>query len=490
MTDDSLSQRKAQLDKAEREHLEDVVEELRERVEDNVRYQLTQKGLDDEPEGPDTLDEDIEQLVEAIELEGVDGHTWDEAFEQYVTGVGYTIVNRLAALRCMEVRDFIDEEVTVFKENGLTPAAETLVHEEFLLEDEAILEAYHNACDELAEEIEILFDRSSSYSLVDPDDDTFEALCGMLDDVPDEVWRADDVLGWVYEYYNRPVVEALDAKNTLEPDDVGPANQFYTPHWVVRMLADNSLGKLYLEATGQESSVLGDDELSIEERKERLVTPEDAPGVPELCTYLIPDEDDQDAPSFDHPSELRVIDPACGSGHFLLYAFDILERIWWAETDLDRSEIPAKILEHNLYGVDIDLRSCQLSAFNLYLKARTRAEEESRNFEMPNVGIVCADARVAEVEEAVDVLDQITGEGTDVREALDEIIEEFQTTEALGSLLDVQSTLSEEFMEEQTDIMDWGGEGPHTLNGFLRQLREAVDEERPILLASRTSGAS
>jgi len=79
----------------------------------------------------------------------------------------------------------------------------------------------------------------------------------MLDDVPDEVWRADDVLGWVYEYYNRPVVEALDAKNTLEPDDVGPANQFYTPHWVVRMLADNSLGKLYLEATGQESSVPG-----------------------------------------------------------------------------------------------------------------------------------------------------------------------------------------------------------------------------------------
>ncbi|WP_154018587.1 BREX-5 system adenine-specific DNA-methyltransferase PglX [Halorubrum lacusprofundi] len=196
----------------------------------------------------------------------------------------------------------------------------------------------------------------------------------------------------------------------------------------------------------------------------------------ELCTYLIPDEDDQDASSFDHPSELRVIDPACGSGHFLLYAFDILERIWWAETDLDRSEIPAKILEHNLYGVDIDLRSCQLSAFNLYLKARTRAEEENGNFEMPNVGIVCADARVAEVEEAVDVLDQITGEGTDVREALDEIIEEFQTTEALGSLLDVQSTLSEEFMEEQTDIMDWGGEGPHTLNGFLRQLREAVDE--------------
>jgi hypothetical protein len=476
MEGDARSRRKAQLDTAEREHLEAVVEKLRERVEDNVRYQLTQTGLDEEPADAESLDEEMEHLVEAIRLEAVDGHTWDEAFEQYVTGVGYTIVNRLAALRCLEVRDFVDEEVTVFKENGLTPAAERLVHEAFLLEDEALLEAYHDQCEDLAEEIEILFDRESAYSLVDPDADTFEELCGLLDEVPDEVWRADDVLGWVYEYYNRPVVEALDAKNTLEPDDVGPANQFYTPHWVVRMLADNSLGKLYLEATGQESVVPAAEALSIEDRKERPVTPDDAPTVAELCTYLIPDEDDQDAPDFDHPSELRVVDPACGSGHFLLYAFDILERIWWAETDLDRHEIPAKILEHNLYGVDIDLRSCQLSAFNLYLKARTRAEEEDGEFEMPNVGIVCADARVAEVEEAVEVLDRITGEETDVREALDEIIEEFQTTEALGSLLDVQSTLSEEFMDQQTDVMEWSGEGPHTLNGFLRQLRAAVEE--------------
>jgi len=205
------------------------------------------------------------------------------------------------------------------------------------------------------------------------------------------------------------------------------------------MLADNSLGKLYLEATGKESTVPEPEALSVAERKERLVTPEDSPTVAELCTYLIPDDDQQEAPEFDHPSEIRVIDPACGSGHFLLYAFDILERIWWAETDLDRSEIPAQILEHNLYGVDIDLRSCQLSAFNLYLKARTRAEAEDRTFEMPNVGIVAADARVAEIEEAVDVLDQITGDETEVREALSEIIAEFQSTEALGSLLDVRA---------------------------------------------------
>ena len=470
------TQRKAQLDKEEREYLEDIVTEMRNRVEANVRYQLKEHDLEDKPDEDASLNKEKEDLVEAIELEAVDGNDWDESYEQYLTGVGYTIVNRLAALRCMEIRNFIDDEVTRFRDDGLTPAADQLVTEEFMLEEEAVLEAYRNVCDGLAEEIEILFDRSTAYSLLDPDDDTFEDLCAMLDRVPDEVWRADDVLGWVYEYYNRPVVEALDAKNTLEPEDVGPANQFYTPHWVVRMLTDNSLGKLYLEATGQESAVPESEALSPEERKERLVTPEDNPTVPELCTYLIPDEEPGDAPEFDHPSELRVIDPACGSGHFLLYAFDVLERIWWAETDLDRAEIPAKVLEHNLYGVDIDLRSCQLSAFNLYLKARTRAEEEGGQFEMPNVDIVCADARVAEVEEGAEVLDEITGEGTDLREALGEIIDTFQHTEALGSLLAVSGTLEDVFESGQTGLADWGDGTHQSLNSFLKALREAVDE--------------
>ncbi len=88
-------------------------------------------------------------------------------------GLGYTIVNRLAALLCMEVWAFVVEEVTVFKYNSLTRAAETLVHEDFLLEDEAILQAYHNTSEDLAAEIEILFDRSAVYSLIDPE-------CGYL----------------------------------------------------------------------------------------------------------------------------------------------------------------------------------------------------------------------------------------------------------------------------------------------------------------------
>ncbi|WP_435075263.1 BREX-5 system adenine-specific DNA-methyltransferase PglX [Halorubrum sp. HHNYT27] len=484
MSGSDSTQRKAQLDKAEREHLEDVVTDLRELVEREIEYELEHQYELTSREGGEGLSTEEEairkKLVEAIEYENPGEKSWQWAYDQYVTGVGYTLVNRLAALRCMEVRGFLDQPVTQIGDSGLTPAAEQVLGERFDVgPDEALIVAFQEACEQLDDEIEILFDTNSPYTVLDIEPDLFEDAVAELDEIPEAVWRADDVLGWVYEYYNRPVVEALDAKNSLEPEDVGPANQFYTPHWVVRMLADNSLGKLYLEATDREDSIPDPEALSPDERKNRLVTPEDSPNIPELCTYLIPDEEPGDAPEFDHPRELRVIDPACGSGHFLLYAFDILERIWWAETELDRAEIPAKVLEHNLYGVDIDLRSCQLSAFNLYLKARTRAEAEDGAFEMPNVGIVCADASIAEVEEATDVLDEITGEGSDLREALDDVIETFQHTEALGSLLDVSGTLEAAFdaSKTQTELGDYNGGTHQSLNSFLKALRRAVDDQ-------------
>jgi hypothetical protein len=484
----SLSQRTAQLDKAEREHLEDVVTEMRERVEDNVEYQLRQQGLDEEPDESDSLDEDAQQLVKAIELEAVDGHTWEEAFEEYVTGVGYTIVNRLSALRCMEVRDFIDEEVTVFKDNGLTPAAETLVNEEFLMENEAILEAYHNACDELAEEIEILFDRSTPYSLIDPDDDTFEELCGMLDSVPDEVWRADDVLGWVYEYYNVKLLDDLRKKGSYKgfsPEDVPPANQFYTPHWVVRMLTDNSLGKLYLEHKGiLEDTVEQQSLLTAEERKNRPLSPDKASNIGEFCTYLVPSQEEGEAPSFNSPAEIRVIDPACGSGHFLLYAFDILERIWRLETDINHADIPRKILQENLYGVDLDMRACQLAAFSLYLKGRMRAEAEGADeFDMPDVGIVCADAKIADMKGVGSVFEEVSEGDSEVKEALQQILDAFEETHGLGSLLDVQGTLADLFEDDDDSgtiqiRLNEDLRENHTLSQTLRSLREAIGQHR------------
>lgn len=476
---------KAQLDKSEREHLENVVTELRNNVEADIEYQLEHAYELNQEDGGKDLSGDRAgtrtDLVKAVERED-ENKSWEEKFERYVMGVGYTIVNRLTALRCMEVRGFIDRPVTKFGDSGTTPAAEKLENEQYLAPDEAKIKAYDDACRKLTDEIEILFDAESPYSIIHPDVDTFEELCRKLDDVPDEVWRADDVLGWVYEYYNASKLDELRRKGDrkgLDPEDVPPANQFYTPHWVVRMLTDNSLTKMYLESKGELLSTIEDQQgLSTEERKFRDVSPDETPSLADFSTYLVPTKNEGEAPDFESVKDIRVIDPACGSGHFLLYAFDILERIWHHERpDLDRGEIPKQILRHNLYGIDLDLRACQLAAFNLYLKARSRSEEEGKSdFEMPDVGIVCADTRIANVEAAAQVFDEVAGDQPDVREALEDILGAFENIQGLGSLLDVKGTLEDEFINKEQPTITESITEPGSLSKFLQKLHNAVSE--------------
>jgi len=251
------------------------------------------------------------------------------------------------------------------------------------------------------------------------------------------------------------------------------------------MLTDNSLGKLYLEHTGELQDVVeAQGEFTSEERKNRPLSPDKSPDIADFCTYLVPSEEEGEPTDFEHPEELRVIDPACGSGHFLLYAFDVLERIWRAETDLPAEQIPRKILQHNLYGVDLDMRACQLAAFNLYLKGRTRAEAEGADsFDMPEVGIVCADASIAEIDGVEAVFDEVAGDDPEVQQALERILDAFEEVHGLGSLLDVRGTLADLF-EDDANIGGTQltlGDDPrdsHTLAQVLHSLREAVEEHR------------
>ncbi len=162
----------------------------------------------------------------------------------------------------------------------------------------------------------------------------------------------------------------------------------------------------------------------------------------------------------------------------------MLERIWRAETDLPYEEIPQKILQHNLYGVDLDMRACQLAAFNLYLKGRTRAEDEGADgFDMPEVGIVCADATIAEVDGVEAVFEEVAGDDEEVENALRQILDAFEEVHGLGSLLDVRGTLGDLF-EDDSDVGGVQitlGDDPresHTLGQVLHSLRQAVEEHR------------
>ncbi|ERJ04826.1 Type IV site-specific deoxyribonuclease Eco57I related protein [Halorhabdus tiamatea SARL4B] len=251
------------------------------------------------------------------------------------------------------------------------------------------------------------------------------------------------------------------------------------------MLTDNSLGKLYLEDRGElQDTVKRQDSMTPDERKNRPLSPDESPDIADFCTYLVPSEEEGEPPAFDGPEDIRVIDPACGSGHFLLYAFDVLERIYRAETNLDHAKIPREILRNNLYGVDLDMRACQLAAFNLYLKGRTRAEAEGANgFDMPEVGIVCADAKVADIDGVEEVFDEVADGKSDVEDALSRILDAFEEVHGLGSLLDVRGTLGDLFKDEvdQESVQITLDDDPredHTLGQILHSLREAVDQHR------------
>jgi type I restriction-modification system DNA methylase subunit len=506
--------RKAQLDDPERQHLEKIVKQLRKRAEETVEYWVHSKLnlAEEDADAPDTLSAEERELrgrvEEAIEREQAGERSWEKARDLYVKGVGYTLVNRLAALRCMKVRGFLDRSPTRFRDDGVTPAADRLITDYFLPREAGIWTAFLVACQERSEEIEILFDLSDPYSLLygdltgwdgEPeklswsDDlqsslvDLLQDLGGLLDEVEDAVWRADDVLGWVYEYYNTPDLDAVRKKarnKGLDPEDVPSANQFYTPHWVVRMLTDNSLGKLYLEGQEalQETVQNQAERFTPEERKRRDAA--SATSIEELCTYLVAAEDEREATDFQHPSEIRVFDPACGSGHFLLYAFDVLERIWWdMEPEVPRSEVPAKILQHNLFGVDLDLRACQLAAFNLYLKARSRVKEHGwENFHMPSIGIVCADAHVADLGQSHQVFDEVAAGNEMMRDALGSILTAFEQVEGLGSLLDVKGTLAELLDEVDGQLDIFTDVDAVTLPELLDKLHKT--------LAEHTNGAS
>ena len=201
MSEGDRIQRQAQLDKEERELLEEIVTDLRETVEDEVEYELEHRFFLTEREtNQDLSDEELKtrsRLVEAIEHENPGDKNWDWCYDQYVIGVGYTIVNRLSAFRCMEVRGFIDQPVTQIGDSGLTPAAERVLGDRFDVgRDEALIAAYHEECGSLGEQIEILFNPDSRYSVIDPDPDLFRALVGELDEIPDEISRIRGRTQW------------------------------------------------------------------------------------------------------------------------------------------------------------------------------------------------------------------------------------------------------------------------------------------------------
>jgi hypothetical protein len=321
-----------------------------------------------------------EKIVAAVEHKGAAGLSTASAVTDYVRDAAFTTLNRFAALKLLEARGLVQECVSRGEQSagyrefcGLAPGVT-------LLPNAAGYRLYvESLFDELSTEMKVLFDRRDPAAILWPRRAAFEALLGVLNAVElARVWREDETIGWVYQFFNSPDERKQMREESQAPRnsrELAVRNQFFTPRYVVQFLVDNTLGRLWQEMRG------GDTALAV--RCEYLVRPADEP---------IPTRPPKD------PRDLRILDPACGSGHFLLYSFDLLleiyEEAWggapgaipneqsgrtlredFPTLDALRRAAPVLIVEHNLYGVDIDPRAAQIAALALWLRSQRAYHE-------------------------------------------------------------------------------------------------------------------
>ena len=315
---------------------------------------------------------------------------FEEAFDAQVRSLAFTHMNRLVAFKALEdpARKVLRETVGQgLKSRGFLFYLADHPDDEQLWKSGRQEAAYSNfllwQCGELNREIGVLFDPDDLASRIFPRPKALEAVLARIN-APEvsPVWAHEETTGWVYQYWTPKELREQARKAHHAPRnayELAFRNQFYTPDYVVRFLVDNTLGRIWLE-----------------------MKPETA--LRDQCALLAVRLDEPLTPrSKKDPREIRIMDPACGSGHFLLYAFELLETIYreaFEDPDLGpalkrdypnasafEKATPALIVEHNLHGIDIDKRAVQLTQLTLFLKAKSRNRDA--NIEMSH--IVCAE---------------------------------------------------------------------------------------------------
>ena len=300
------------------------------------------------------------ELVREIQAKG---------YDQVVEEVAYTWFNRFIALRYMEVNNYLPSHIRVFSnaqgafdpeilKEALhidLPGLDQCKVAEYIEKNET--EALYRyllltQCNALNEGLPKMFEKMGGYTellfpnnILRPD----SVLGHMVNDIPEEDWTDQvQIIGWLYQYYNAEKHDEVVNinKSAVKREDIPAATQLFTTDWVVRYMVDNSLGRYWLERNPQSK---------LAEKLEYLVTPKDG-ALPQIDQHI-------------DPTEITFFDPCMGSGHILVYAFDVLMEIYKEYGYSERDAVSA-IVEHNLFGLDIDPRATQLAAFAVAMKGR------------------------------------------------------------------------------------------------------------------------
>lgn len=301
-------------------------------------------------------------------------------YQQAVEEVAYTWFNRFVALRFMEVNDYLPTHIRVFSDaNGeFNPEIlKDVLHLDLPELDKAKVSELLNAnqteelyryllltqCNALNSALPEMFEKLGSYTeMLLPNNILKQGsvLARLVEDIPEDDWRdAVQIIGWLYQYYNtepkHEVFAGLKKNIKITKEKIPAATQLFTPDWIVRYMVENSLGRLWLESHPNRGLKAN--------WNYYLDEAEQTPEVAERLHIL------RSQSPVKSPEDICLIDPCMGSGHILVYAFDVLMQIYESEGYNPR-DAAKLILEKNLYGLDIDRRAYQLAYFSLMMKAR------------------------------------------------------------------------------------------------------------------------
>jgi type II restriction/modification system DNA methylase subunit YeeA len=297
-------------------------------------------------------------------------------------------------------------------------------------------------CNALAEGIPALFDKSKNYqalflpgNLLNQD----SILRRLVKEIPESDWQDIEVVGWLYQFYiSERKDEVIGAKSKVVAADIPAATQLFTPRWIVQYMVENSLGRLWLESH-PESNLRGKMPYYLENKEpfpNPLLRGEGIRQEEENLESLIQNPKSK----IQTPQELTVIDPACGSGHILVYAFDLLFEIYKEQGYLER-DIPALILTHNLHGLDIDERAAQLASFAVLMKARAKNYRILKK--VVNLNITTVRSTKGQTLPLTDEINNQDWEG---------LIEAFQDADNLGSLITPPDFDGEKLQQQLDDL--------------------------------------
>ena len=345
-----------------------------------VSQRAYQYGIDESGFGDasaDTLNGRLLTAEEKSQRQELIKQIKEKGYKQVMEEVAYTWFNRFIALRFMEVNNYLPSHIRVFSDASGAFKPEILndvLHLDLPGLDSGKVAEYIESnntealyryllltqCNALNSALPVMFERMGGYTeMLLPNNILRQdsVLGHMVSDIPEEDWQdAVQIIGWLYQFYNTELkAEVFGKKEKITKNEIPAATQLFTPDWIVRYMVENSLGRLWLEGHPN-AELRGGWKYYLDE----------ADQEPEVEAQLAKLREEYKTIK---PEEIKVIDPCMGSGHILVYAFDVLMQIY-TSAGWDQREAAQSILKNNLYGLDIDDRAAQLAYFAVMMKAR------------------------------------------------------------------------------------------------------------------------